>query len=88
MNKNNHSSEQERLARNAVMAESQRTGIRVKIVQGKGFHIQGALGVGFGAWSRSAHIKKTCGLAQLSTAIPQQQWDQLQGDIRVVPWPH
>ena len=79
--------EQERQAFNAALAKSQKDGIIVKLLDGKGFYIFGALGTGMGAWSRAAKVAKTCSLDSLPQSLRQEEWDELEGEIRVIPWP-
>ena len=79
--------EEERLAFNAELERSQREGVSVKIVNGKGYFVVGALGTGMGAWSRAARVAKACGLPDLPSSLPKAQWTALAGTVQVVPWP-
>ena len=79
--------EEERLAFNAELERSQREGVSIKIVDGKGYYIFGALGTGMGAWSRAARLAKECGLSELPTSLPKAEWSALVGEVQVVAWP-
>ena len=51
--------------------------VTVKIIDSKGYIKRGAVGVGFGAWSRSGRIKKALNLAGLPTSLPIEEWRAL-----------
>ena len=54
--------------------------VTVKIIDNKGYIKRGAVGVGFGAWSRSGRIKKALALPQLPTSLPIEEWRALTAD--------
>lgn len=82
----NTPSEEERQQRNATMEESKKNGIQVKELNNHGFIIHGALGVGFGAWSRAGYIQKYCSLKEVPKSISREEWIALDAKTVLVPW--
>ena len=58
--------------------------VRVKVIDGVAYHVRGAIGVGFGAWSRSAKIRDKLGLKELSRSLPLKEWDALSEDYFIM----
>ena len=51
--------------------------VTVKIIEKKGYIKRGAIGVGFGAWSRAARIRNALQLKDLPTSLPEEEWRNL-----------
>ena len=49
----------------------------VKIIDNKGYIARGAIGVGFGAWSRAARIRNALQLTELPVSVPPEEWQKL-----------
>ena len=78
--------EAERKERNAAMEISKKNGIQVKVINNRGFIIHGAIGVGFGAWSRAGYIQKYCSLTELPQSVSRKEWLALDAETELVPW--
>ena len=49
----------------------------VKIIDDKGYIKKGAIGVGFGAWSRAARIRNALKLSEMPISLPEEEWQAL-----------
>ncbi len=51
--------------------------VTVKIIDNIGYIKKGAIGRGFGAWSRAAKIRDTLKLSRMPVSLPEEQWRRL-----------
>ena len=51
--------------------------VTVKIIDNIGYIKKGAIGAGFGAWSRAARIRDRLELSDMPRSLPEHQWRQL-----------
>ena len=86
MSKKETEAERKRKAFNQTLAESQEGGIRLKIIDNKGYYVVGSLGTGLGAWSRAGRLAQKFGLSQLPKSLTLEEWTQLNAEIHTTPW--